>query len=106
VVGHERLLEAQWKQDNSLGWFLSWKPANGCKDISQCQRWRESLLKSILLSPKVYTFIVAADVRKGFCILCAHMVGKAVAAGRAKMWEDLPSFFNLPPWSELKNYEL
>jgi hypothetical protein len=36
------------------------------------------------------------------CDACAKTAEEAVVAGRAHMWEALPSFFNLPSWSELK----
>jgi hypothetical protein len=103
-VGHERLLQAQWKGDtSSLGWLVAWKPATECKDPSKCQLKRESLLRSVLLSTQVYGFIMAEYVKKRFCSACGEVAGAAVTAGRAKMWDDLPAAFGLPPWNDLKN---
>ncbi|KAJ7794279.1 hypothetical protein B0H14DRAFT_2923441 [Mycena olivaceomarginata] len=37
------------------------------------------------------------------CDVCAELAETTITTGRAKMWENLPSFFDLHPWSELKN---
>ncbi|KAJ7712649.1 hypothetical protein B0H14DRAFT_3018137 [Mycena olivaceomarginata] len=104
TLGHERLLQAQWQSCSSLSWLIAWKPAPNCKDVSRCQQWQQSILNTILTSAKVHSFILVSYVQRAFCAPCAQLGGTALTAGRAKMWEDLPSFFNLPPWSELKNY--
>ncbi|KAJ7741480.1 hypothetical protein B0H14DRAFT_2989301 [Mycena olivaceomarginata] len=104
ALGHERLLQVQWQSCSSLGWLIAWKPVPDCKDVSRCQQWQQSILNTILTSTKVHSFILVSYVQRGFCAPCAQLGGTALTAGRAKMWEDLPSFFNLPPWSELKNY--
>ncbi|KAF7315166.1 BTB domain-containing protein [Mycena indigotica] len=39
---------------------------------------------------------------KGLCSICLEEASEVLEAGRQKGWEDLPSFFDLPPWSELK----
>ncbi|KAJ7794295.1 hypothetical protein B0H14DRAFT_3497130 [Mycena olivaceomarginata] len=36
-VGRERLLEAQWKTGNTLGWIIPWKPAEGCEARYYCR---------------------------------------------------------------------
>jgi hypothetical protein len=41
--------------------------------------------------------------RNSFCAACAQHMEEYVAAGRRKIWDELPGFFDLPPWSELKN---
>ncbi|KAF7362240.1 BTB domain-containing protein [Mycena venus] len=103
TLGHERILQAQWKPGNSLGWLMRWIPAADCTDVSSCQRNRESLLNKIVLSAEVHSFITVSYIKALFCTACGDLVKAAVTAGRAKMWEDLPSYFDLPPWSELKS---
>jgi hypothetical protein len=38
-----------------------------------------------------------------FCFACARHTTESIDAGRKKMWDELPKFFDLPPWGELKN---
>ncbi|KAJ7350491.1 hypothetical protein DFH08DRAFT_111759 [Mycena albidolilacea] len=92
ALGHERLLQAQWQSGNSLGWLIAWKPAPDCKNVSRCQRRQQSRLNTILISAKVHSFIRVSYVQKAFCAPCAQLAETPLAAGRAKMWEDLPSF--------------
>ncbi|KAJ6593492.1 hypothetical protein B0H19DRAFT_918799, partial [Mycena capillaripes] len=103
ALGHEKLFKAQWKTGNTLGCLLAWEPAFGCKQRTACQYRREGLLRDILLLCEVRTTFRATKVRSLFCPVCAEPTEAAMTVGRAKMWEDLPSFFNLPPWNELKN---
>ncbi|KAJ7668687.1 hypothetical protein DFH06DRAFT_205875 [Mycena polygramma] len=101
--GHERLQHAQWKPDNTLSWVVLWKCSDNCAEHKKCDQARESVLRSILFNPAVYAFIVIEEIQKYFCAGCAKMVGTSLATGQGKMWENLPSFFELPPWQELKS---
>jgi hypothetical protein len=38
-----------------------------------------------------------------WCPACKHKINELNTAGRQKTWDELPSFFDLPPWNELKN---
>lgn len=39
----------------------------------------------------------------GICLTCQHQISIFSEKGRQKLWDQLPSFFNLPPWDQLKN---
>jgi hypothetical protein len=40
---------------------------------------------------------------KHICPGCRSRISELQEAGRKKMWEELPGYFGLPPWEELKN---
>ncbi|KAJ7039805.1 hypothetical protein C8F04DRAFT_949202, partial [Mycena alexandri] len=104
AVGLERVLAMQFMPDSPLGWIILWKPTDDCKSVSTCQSWRDTFISSILISgPKVYSLSVLTLENTQLCVSCKEPAGRAAIAGRAKFWEDLPSFFDLPPWSELRN---
>ncbi|KAJ7865674.1 hypothetical protein B0H13DRAFT_1074711 [Mycena leptocephala] len=103
ALGRERLLKAQWQTGNTLGWLAPWKSTDGCTDERTCLGWREAIMGGSLLSPTVYAFTSISYVQNQLCPACARQAVPAMRAGRTKMWEALPSFFDLPPWSELKN---
>jgi len=42
-------------------------------------------------------------VKVGLCDGCRGNIDERIAAGQKKIWEELPSIFDLPPWNELKN---
>ncbi|KAF8178639.1 hypothetical protein K438DRAFT_1604668 [Mycena galopus ATCC 62051] len=106
TLGHEKLLLARWEPQNSLGWLIEEAaPVPGCTSVSACRKRRAFDLASVLRSPAVYAMApsLVSHFQNMVCTACAELARTAMTAGRARMWEDLPSFFNLPPWSELKN---
>jgi hypothetical protein len=40
---------------------------------------------------------------KSLCTGCRSHAKELLQKGRKKIWDELPGFFDLPPWSELKN---
>ncbi|KAJ7770507.1 hypothetical protein B0H16DRAFT_1306595 [Mycena metata] len=104
TVGLERILAVQFKSDSALGWVLR-KPADGCKDVSACQLWHDAFTSTVLASrPKLYNpSVFWLQNESTLCVFCKAQATRALIAGRAKFWENLPSFFDLNPWSELKN---
>ncbi|KAF8217101.1 hypothetical protein K438DRAFT_1953963 [Mycena galopus ATCC 62051] len=75
---------------------------------SLCRAVREDTVKQclddtvilILTTPEFWKELF---FKSKFCSACARNAAECVAAGRKKVWEELPAFFDLPPWSELKN---
>lgn len=41
----------------------------------------------------------------GFCVSCVEAITSISQMQRQQIWEDLPSYFNLPDWSDLKDRE-
>ncbi|KAJ7125131.1 hypothetical protein C8R44DRAFT_914756, partial [Mycena epipterygia] len=109
VLGRERIMRAQFQAGNTLGWFQlqnAESPVTPCTTIAQCNRRRDATFRSFLLDPKLFalrTFNPMKDWRDKMCFHCRQQAQQSITAGRIKMWEELPGFFDLPPWTELKN---
>jgi hypothetical protein len=80
--------------------------------METCRRLRSQVLlpethKGILRHVPPQTSVCAFrqlnQLQDSLCDACAALAETAITTGRAKMWENLPSFFDLHPWSELKN---
>ncbi|KAJ7818155.1 hypothetical protein B0H14DRAFT_2840137 [Mycena olivaceomarginata] len=63
----------------------------------------KGICDTFLLKPSVCAFRQLNQLQDSLCDACAALAETAITTGRAKMWENLPSFFDLHPWSELKN---
>jgi hypothetical protein len=44
-----------------------------------------------------------SEAPKELCSGCRQRADELALAGRKKVWNELPSFFDLQPWGELKN---
>ncbi|KAF8178644.1 hypothetical protein K438DRAFT_1977875 [Mycena galopus ATCC 62051] len=104
LFGRERLVSKQFQPGYTLGWLRTW-PYTDCGDPSRCRALRTSMFHSYMDGNIVASFakFVDDDVRKSFCGTCSQHVLEAAAAGRKKMWEELPQIFDLPLWGELQN---
>ncbi|KAJ7782672.1 hypothetical protein B0H16DRAFT_1402918 [Mycena metata] len=106
IIGRDKLLRAQCSPDKTFGWLVpSESNANGCKHHEICSRSRESIWYSFATSPRIQYALSTPKflTRLPFCDHCRERAKEGMTAGRAKMWEALPSMFGLPPWNELKS---
>jgi hypothetical protein len=104
VVARERLLAKQFQEGYTLGWARKWQFDDCTK--AQCRTGRESILNWYLEDAEVGALELPTRIMGGFhelCAVCSQHARQSTVAGRKKMWEQLPEFFDLPPWSELKN---
>ena len=46
------------------------------------------------------------DFKSQLCKPCLDSLIVAYEKARQELWDDLPSFFGLPPWEELKDFDL
>ncbi|KAJ6589851.1 hypothetical protein DFH09DRAFT_217605 [Mycena vulgaris] len=104
ILAREQLLKAQWETGNTLECVKSRLSYPDCPSELGCGASRQRLVDAYLLSMPLRafpptTFVDDLDV----CAACKKHMKFSVAAGRKKMWKQLPSFFELPPWDELKN---
>ncbi|KAJ7496923.1 hypothetical protein FB451DRAFT_1386270 [Mycena latifolia] len=102
VLGRERILKQQFQQGYTLGCLRRWDYDDDCTDLSRCTRGREDIFRQLLDDGHLRTFGAFA-IKNVLCFECRRHASESIAAGRKKMWEDLPGFFDLPPWNELKN---
>ncbi|KAJ7125132.1 hypothetical protein C8R44DRAFT_874968 [Mycena epipterygia] len=104
TVGREKLLYAQFANGNTFGWIRSWNSRVGCTNPGMCNAWRNRICIIFLAAvPRFWGTLHAQRLRASLCTSCVQHAEKSLAAGRIRMWEALPSMFDLPPWSELKN---
>ncbi|KAJ6593481.1 hypothetical protein B0H19DRAFT_1090540 [Mycena capillaripes] len=102
LVGCEKLIRAQTQEGYTLGWLRSWD-ADGCIDPVGCTKWRASMLRKYFDMLTVWAFTPFNRIGSPLCEPCNKHLKASVVGGRKKVWEELPSFFELPSWSELKN---
>ncbi|KAJ7125105.1 hypothetical protein C8R44DRAFT_980335 [Mycena epipterygia] len=104
VVGRTKLLKVQLEPGYPRGWLRSWPSNNGCANILQCT---ENRLEKYTSYHVLYVLNTYANqqpkIQRLFCSACQEHIEETVEAGRRKIWEELPGFFDLPPWIELKN---
>ncbi|KAF7370421.1 BTB domain-containing protein [Mycena sanguinolenta] len=103
VVAREKLLVKQFEPGYTLGWAQKWD-FDGCENSAQCRTSRETVLRENLECADIEALTRPFMVMfHEYCAPCARHVKACIAAGRRKIWEELPDFFDLPPWSELEN---
>lgn len=102
IQGREKLLHAPYQEGKTLGWLRGWD-GTACVAV-QCVQERVSILLSCLnrIGLRCFT-VLPPDTLQEMCPECRSRVHELFQAGRKKMWEDLPGYFGLPPWDELKN---
>lgn len=95
IIGRDRLIKLQTEH---FGWLK-----NECDD-RQCSRRRTSYLhKNWFEKASCIPFKQWAPAWDSkLCEDCKDSGKAAVAIGRQKIWDQLPSIFELPPWEDLK----
>ncbi|KAJ7307103.1 hypothetical protein DFH08DRAFT_975661 [Mycena albidolilacea] len=104
VVAREKLLAKQFQEGYTLGWARKW-PFDDCAK-SRCRTKRESIMNWYLEDSELAALEPPTRIGGGFdqlCTVCTKHATESTVAGRKKVWEELPSFFDLPPWTELKS---
>ena len=109
IIGRRQIHEAV--RLHTLSWLMKDKKiSTDCAHEGTCSGHKNSFIKSSFRSSKD---LVRVALEKGntssthslLCTSCLTEVKRLHQAGREKLWELLPSFFGLPPWDELKNFE-
>ncbi|KAF8146874.1 hypothetical protein K438DRAFT_1868531, partial [Mycena galopus ATCC 62051] len=106
LLGREKLTYAQVKEDYARGWYRFWTPDDNCTTAAQCTKMRDRLLSNSMDSPMLRAltpFVPNSDTCKKLCVACVTSIKISTEAGRKRTWDELPGFFELPAWSELKN---
>ncbi|KAJ7472850.1 hypothetical protein FB451DRAFT_1558974 [Mycena latifolia] len=101
-LGRAAILRAQWDVGYTLGWVQD--AEEDCANVSACRRKKSSFFHQQVVKGDVIALHPVSSIdRFGLCQDCMKGAKKKMAAGRRKMWESLPTFFELPAWDELKN---
>jgi hypothetical protein len=64
---------------------------------------RDALFRRNTKTFELLALSTFAGQGKNLCDGCRNHAIILTTAGRKKVWTELPGFFELPPWSELKN---
>ncbi|KAJ7043731.1 hypothetical protein C8F04DRAFT_1073109 [Mycena alexandri] len=104
ILGREALISAQMKPGYTLDWLSTWVPSQHCATAAACAGKRDKEFRRCMSNPAVHALDYSVPFGSGsFCFECSPRIKQLVRAGKWKVWEKLPSFFDLPPWNELKN---
>lgn len=78
----------------------------GCKDSSRCSQARlRCMKKTTFASHGGSPLAVKVDWTEyevWTCLFCFHRARTWYLGAREKLWNDLPSYFNLPTWDQLQ----
>ncbi|KAJ7772079.1 hypothetical protein DFH07DRAFT_879163 [Mycena maculata] len=103
-LAREKLIKTQLKTGYTIGWLRDQGRAD-CTNTSSCDAKRTEILYHYLDILNLWALgrIAQATMGKSLCEACRKHAIESNESGRKKLWEELPSFFELPPWNELKN---
>ncbi|KDR68187.1 hypothetical protein GALMADRAFT_105104 [Galerina marginata CBS 339.88] len=105
ALGREALLKAITHPSE---WFMGCG-LEGCSKPVSCTSARIHCLSVVIEHwEKVLVFfpltwVALHDHRTTFCATCAQNVAKEIEVSRKKIWEELPGYFRLPKWDDLKD---
>ena len=108
LLGWQRLLEQQTQR--SLFWLDPNKNAmlfKHCRTRTQCDRARRELLTDLWHPAPTFMALDPwdSDWEDGMCQTCVTAAMRSQEDGRGKIWNQLPSSFDLPQWSVLLKEE-
>ncbi|KDR86011.1 hypothetical protein GALMADRAFT_235199 [Galerina marginata CBS 339.88] len=81
-------------------------PTAACQRKAKCESHRSAVLAELVPGPTPYTALtspVEDRVLELYCDSCAAEIKKIYEAGREVIWDNLPSYFGLPKWEDLKD---
>jgi hypothetical protein len=103
-LGRTALLRAQWDSGSTFGWTEDLSEELGCADPLSCRHKKYSFFRRHVVRGSLAPFCSISYVNSlNLCAACTQSVKAKMSAGRQRMWDLLPAFFDLPPWDELKD---
>ncbi|KAJ7821096.1 hypothetical protein B0H14DRAFT_1336474 [Mycena olivaceomarginata] len=103
VLGREALLKVQSQTGYTLDWLWS-RSQDNCTDPETCTMVRADTLRTCAQRLPLYALHrLNPGAATSFCRSCEKCYKESWSAGRKKVWEELPKFFDLPPWDQLTN---
>jgi hypothetical protein len=106
LLGREKLQEM--RETVALSFIIDPKSSQHCLNPTICEQQRLLILNK-LISKRLHAGVPAlrkADLEKLeriFCRPCAEEKLSVHRAAREKLWNDLPSYFGLGTWEELRS---
>ena len=106
MLARDRLQSAQETQ--SYPWIFNPKPSEGCQSKKACELVGFQHLKR-LISMRHHTkchplqkFLSRDRIKEVYCSSCAADIRSSTELGREKVWNELPGYFGLGTWEELR----
>ncbi|KAJ7160757.1 hypothetical protein C8R46DRAFT_1000638 [Mycena filopes] len=99
LLAEKKLNKAQWDHDPLWSWLSSDQSSDHCTQ-DDCVAGKKQLFRT-LINTSLIPFRMPASVI--VCFSCHFHYATILREARKKLWDDLPDFFGLPPWNELKN---
>ncbi|KAF7370405.1 BTB domain-containing protein [Mycena sanguinolenta] len=104
VIGQKRLFLKQFQPGYTFGWARKWDFHDNCTSPVVCRISREDFLAVYMEDCDILALAEPKCLRAfKFCAPCTRHATASIAAGRKKIWDELPQMFDLPPWDQLKN---
>ncbi|KAJ6542607.1 hypothetical protein B0H19DRAFT_303814 [Mycena capillaripes] len=102
IIGSQKLIQAQWDPPRFFDWLRSNDCAPGCTNNAGCTACKRVMfLEIVKTNVCLIPFRLSGTTR--LCSACALQRKEILDEAKKSLWEKLPSFFDLPPWGELKN---
>ncbi|KAJ7188733.1 hypothetical protein C8R46DRAFT_979996 [Mycena filopes] len=103
ILGRMMAIRAHTQPDGPYGWLHDSHSRRHCLSTSHCQKERHRIALSLLKSSNRYLTLFSLIQSTQYCASCAASNMEAVKKGREKAWGLLPTYFDLPQWSEINN---
>ncbi|KAK7025080.1 BTB domain-containing protein [Favolaschia claudopus] len=101
LLAREKIFVTQFQPGYTLGWARRWE-FGGCTTPAKCRAEREGILAMYMDAATVDALMKPGDLEDhGLCLTCTTTAHECIRAGRKRMWDELPTFFGLPPWDRL-----
>ena len=110
VLGRVNFLDALITEQ--CGWLKgsNFIPSENCGSQYECTQARTEILENaffvgidLTLNPYINSLSTSAE---NLCEKCHSVAQERYDAGRKEIWKELPSYFMLPAWEDLKDFEL
>ncbi|KAJ7482275.1 hypothetical protein B0H11DRAFT_2022450 [Mycena galericulata] len=102
IVGRKKLLQAQWDLPQPWKWLSTDDRQEDCIGV-HCDVAKKRHMREFLRTGFVILTIPQETSASLFCSACERCYLEVMAQGRKELWAKLPTFFDLPPWGELKD---
>ncbi|KAF7293447.1 BTB domain-containing protein [Mycena indigotica] len=103
----DRLIKAQFQPGYIFSWMAKPPRLDTCDNFPVCVEERFHKLRICINNGSCRYFLMSFNAQESNifsqCAPCQKQIGDLLVSGRQKGWDDLPGFFDLPAWGELKS---
>ncbi|KDR86008.1 hypothetical protein GALMADRAFT_235195 [Galerina marginata CBS 339.88] len=99
IMSHEFLWTTTSRSQSAI-------PTAECQTKAKCESCRSIVLAELIQGPSPYgalIFPLDSIILQTYCDSCACEIRNIYYAGREVIWNNLPSYFGLPKWEDLKD---